>query len=290
MPIPDFGGTWSLIKLSAVGQYLGCYTVALRRQSFSLIYIDAFAGAGKFAFGRSAAPLLNETADVQEHVGSAVRAARIQPPFEHLYFIELSARKLRALQRQLVQWIGRCTFLHGDANVEVQRLCRELSWANRRGVIFLDPFGMKVKWPTLQAIAATKALDVWYLFPISGLARQAAIDSDAITPEARRSLTENLGTMDWETAFYEEPPEDGPNLFGLPPVARAPQRTLNINGIEAFVRKQLSSIFPHVVPNPLRLGPRGTPLYSLFFAVSNPSPKAKELADRLARAIIQQHG
>ena len=39
--------------------------------------------------------------------------------------------------------------------------------------MFLDPYGMEVEWKTLQAVAATRAIDVWFLFPLAGLYRQA---------------------------------------------------------------------------------------------------------------------
>jgi hypothetical protein len=38
--------------------------------------------------------------------------------------------------------------------------------------VFLDPYGMQVEWSTIEALAATKAVDLWYLFPLGvGVAR-----------------------------------------------------------------------------------------------------------------------
>jgi hypothetical protein len=47
-----------------------------------------------------------------------------------------------------------------------RQLCGGIAWHRTRGVIFLDPFGASLEWETLKFIAATKALDVWYLFPL----------------------------------------------------------------------------------------------------------------------------
>ncbi len=39
-------------------------------------------------------------------------------------------------------------------------------------MVFLDPYGMQVEWSTIEALAATKAIDLWYLFPLGvGVAR-----------------------------------------------------------------------------------------------------------------------
>jgi three-Cys-motif partner protein len=53
----------------------------------------------------------------------------------------------------------------GDANVEIQELCKK-DWSSHRAVLFLDPYGMQVEWKTIEAIAATKAIDLWLLFPL----------------------------------------------------------------------------------------------------------------------------
>ena len=55
--------------------------------------------------------------------------------------------------------------LNEDANVAVQRICRETNWRSHRAVLFLDPYGMQVSWATLETVAATKSIDVWMLYP-----------------------------------------------------------------------------------------------------------------------------
>ena len=40
-------GPWAHQKLDGLEAYLTAYTMALSKQSFTLVYIDAFAGAGK---------------------------------------------------------------------------------------------------------------------------------------------------------------------------------------------------------------------------------------------------
>jgi three-Cys-motif partner protein len=63
--------------------------------------------------------------------------------------------------------------VEGDANEAIKSEINWSGWRNTRAVMFLDPYGMEVEWETLQAIAKTEAIDVWYLFSLSGLYRQA---------------------------------------------------------------------------------------------------------------------
>ena len=60
--------------------------------------------------------------------------------------------------------------------------------------MFLDPYGMQVKWSTLEAIASTRAIDMWLLFPL-GQAVNRLLTRNKIPggPRAER-LTETFGT------------------------------------------------------------------------------------------------
>jgi three-Cys-motif partner protein len=42
-----FGGIWTRIKLEALEKYLLAFNTALSKQTFTRIYIDAFAGTGR---------------------------------------------------------------------------------------------------------------------------------------------------------------------------------------------------------------------------------------------------
>ncbi len=53
----------------------------------------------------------------------------------------------------------------GDANNEIREMCGR-GWRRHRAVLFLGPFGMQVEWETIEAIAATRAIDLWLLFPL----------------------------------------------------------------------------------------------------------------------------
>lgn len=281
-----FGSRSSLVKLDVVASYLRALNLALSKTKFRRIYIDAFAGSGDFKFASAeAAPLFDDVAAQSLHAGSARRALSCVPPFHEFHFVERKPANARAL-RALAAEFPRTDLVRvheGDANREVASLCGTTDWNRVRGVIFLDPYGNQVEWRTLAAIARTM-LDVWYLFPLSGVYRNAPHSRDALTPDKRATLTRILGTADWEDQFYRR---ETAQLSLLAGDDADGWRTEDVDGIEAYVTERLRILFA-CVPPPLRLfGPTGAPMFSLFFAVSNRSEKAQALALKIARHLLK---
>lgn len=289
MTAQNFGGPWSILKVRAISDYMQQFNTALKKQSFKRIYIDAFAGSGAFSFDDTiSAPLLgiDENEAVRVHEGSARRAMAIEPPFTQLFFIDKKPANIRALQA-LGAEDQRVSVIHGDANVEVERIITKIDWRSTRGVIFLDPFGNSVGWETIKAIARTN-LDLWYLFPLSGVYRNAPNDHAQLTPDKRSTLNYILGTTEWEGAFYGVPPGRGDlDLFGHVPSPPIMKRILNPDGIEAWVRQRLEGEFPLVLPPARILGPTNAPMYSLFFAMANRSRAAQAVGKPIATAVLK---
>lgn len=70
-------------------------------------------------------------------------------------------------------------------------------------------------------------------------------------------------------------------------------RTLDIPRILAWLKNRLETIFPgvstpKVLYQTMKNGKRGAPIFALFFAVSNPSKRAKELALRIAEGVLNK--
>jgi three-Cys-motif partner protein len=71
---------------------------------------------------------------------------------------------------------------------------------------------MQVDWTTIEAIARTKAIDLWVLFPL-GIGVNRLLTKSGDIPETwRRRLNLLLGTEDWSEEFYRF--ESTPTLFG----------------------------------------------------------------------------
>lgn len=275
-----FGSVHTILKLDTLGRYLPAYTTALKNARFKLHYIDAFAGAGvchvKIGEGRRLMV-----------PGSASIALACTPKFHRMIFIEKSLRRVRALARLKERAADRdIVIIRDDANSALPSFVRALDRRNDRAIVFLDPYGMQVEWNTLREIAQTEIVDVWYLFPLSALYRQATRSAAAMDDDKAAALTRIFGTDEWRDAFYSEAPQQ--SLFGPVPDVR----TAEVPEMLAWVKKRLETIFPGVLePQLLRQmtesGKPGAPLFALFFAVSNPAPKAKALALRIAKGVFE---
>jgi len=62
-----------------------------------------------------------------------------------------------------------------DANTALLNWCKQLDTKRARAVVFLDPFGASVEWKVIEAIADTKAVDLWILFPHGAINRMLVV-------------------------------------------------------------------------------------------------------------------
>lgn len=290
-PNHRFGGDWTTVKLDIIASYLKTYTQALKRTPFEKLYIDAFAGTGyRDAQARSTPgtlgltlPDLVEPEPQQLLDGSARRALATDPPFDRYIFIERSAQHcehLEALRREFEPLAERIDIRQGDANTEIQSLCSQ-DWRSRRAVLFLDPYGMQVEWATIEAIARTKAIDLWLLFPL-GIGVNRLLKRTGDIPDAwKRRLDLLLGTTDWFDEFYKV--DSAPTLFGPDEefVVKASMETIG-----KYFQNRLNSTFAGVAEQPAVLrNSRNSPLYLLCFSVGN--SRGRDIALRIANHLLK---
>lgn len=62
---------------------------------------------------------------------------------------------------------------------------------------------MQVEWGTVELLAATKAVDLWYLFPLGIGALRLLTRTGEMEDGWRKRLDALLGTPEWRTRFYE---------------------------------------------------------------------------------------
>jgi three-Cys-motif partner protein len=149
--------------------------------------------------------------------------------------------------------------------------------------VLLDPFGSQVGWTTIEAIAATKSLDLWYLFPV-GLSVFRQIGSDGtVDPTHEPSVTWMYGTDEWKSAFLK--PSSQGDLFGAAP---RKEKIVTAESAAEFMVARMKGIFRGgVLDEMIPLGKHAYPSYYLLFAWGNESPKAKALAAKLSKAAIK---
>jgi three-Cys-motif partner protein len=173
-----------------------------------------------------------------------------------------------------------------DANTFLQEWCRETDWNRNRAVVFLDPYGMQVDWSTMEAIAATEAIDLWILFPLGQAVNRLLTRNDIPGGGQAQRLTRFFGTEDWKDAFYEEA-SDQPNMFDLLGEEAGYTKRANFDAIGRFFVERLEQIFVGVSKNPLPLpNSKGVPLFLLCFAASN--PRGAEPALRIANHLLRR--
>ena len=294
----QFGGQWTSRKLEVLARYLRSYTIALKDKPtaaspFRKAFIDAFAGSGYREPNREAGRatssqrlLLPDLAEDEPQGlldGSARLALKTDPPFDRYIFVERSPARcevLEALKTEFPEHADRIDIQQGDANEKIKALC-DKDWRLHRAVLFLDPYGMQVEWTTIKAVAETKAIDLWLLFPLGiGVNRLLAKSGDIPAPWRDR-LNFLLGTNDWYDEFYSI--KTTPTLFGTDQErVKATMETIG-----RYFNDRLKQVFAGVAEKPGVLrNSRNNPLYLLCFAVGNES--GKKIALRIAEHLLKE--
>ncbi len=291
-----FGGDWTGTKLAILGDYLRGYTTALKNQRFKTAYIDAFAGTGYRTLrdpseGPNDGMIFPDLAEPDPQSlldGSARIALKTEPRFDKYIFIERSAERcheLEALRTEFPSLAKDIDVRRGDANEEIRALCAKTKdWSKHRAVLFLDPYGTQVEWTTIEAVAATRAIDLWLLFPLGVGVNRLLTRSGEIPRSWRRRLDLLLGTHEWYDAFYRV--EHVPTLFDTQEtkVVKATTETIG-----RYFNDRLRGVFADVAPEPrVLLNSANCPLYLLCFAVGN--DKGAPIAIRIANHLLKTVG
>jgi three-Cys-motif partner protein len=283
-----FGGSWTEEKLARVGNYLKAYTTALKNQPFQLMYVDAFAGTGyrRSKDDKTTVGGLFDMPEVNDLTrGSARIALEIDPPFDSYVFIEKNRKRFTALQQLASEVPGRrerMRFVNQEANAAIGQLCRDTDWRRTRAVMFLDPYGMQVDWRTIETIAATKCIDIWYLFP-TGMGIVRLTPHHGEIPKAWQArLDRMLGDPGWREEFYIESQET--DLFG--DVVSSRKKATDIARIESYLLGRMRRVFAGVAEHGLPLrNSRGQCMYLLTFASG--SKTGAPVALRIAQHLLQ---
>lgn len=292
MSVHTFGGNWTEEKLGCLAKYLAAYRIIFtgneRARHFRTWYVDAFAGTGgRTEPGQPADEhalfdeVYVETSGYRD--GSPRKALALTSPFDRYLFVEESRDRVAELRQSIeadfAALAPRCQLEQGDANTVLKAWCNQRDWAKERAVVFLDPYGMQVEWSTIQALAATKAVDLWYLFPLGvGVTRLLTKDGN-ISPSWQERLRLLFGTDDWRQRFYQV--TKSRDLFGdLETVARDASE----ENIAAFIKERLASCFAAVADGLVLRNSKASPLYLLCFAAAN--ERGAKTALKIAQSIL----
>ena len=290
----DFGGEWTELKLETISAYSKFFVGAIGRL-FDLWYVDPFAGTGQRTATEWSGGLFEAEPISQierEYPGSAARALGQIPPFTHLRLGDSSRKHYKALTKLRDLYPDRdVEVVHGDANKFIQTFFSQSAWTSddfsygtSRALVFLDPYGMEVKWETLRVLAKSRKADVWFLANMKAATQQLSHSHDGLDDNKRNALCEYFGTDGWEERFYL--PSQGQGLLGM---MESRRRSADRREIAAFHRECLKTLFAYVSdPLPLKVGAIDD--YFLLYCMSNnPSPKAQGLIAKGATHVIKKY-
>jgi len=214
-------------KLTILRKYLPALTKILRSKvpTRPRYYIDFFAGPGR---------CLDESGDICD--GSPFVAVKTTPSFSNFIFVDIDQAYCNALRRRLEK-ISNINVIHGDCNEVVHEV---LSMMNTHDpcFVFLDPFGLELKWRTIETLSKKRRIDILINFPIGAVHRSMGKKG------AEHTVSECLGCDEWK------------NIRGRGYPARIRLRDLYIEKIQQF--------FQYISPK-LVYTQNNVPLYYLIY-------------------------
>lgn len=263
-------GPWARQKLDGLEAYLNAYTTALKKQRFELVFIDAFAGAGRSTVrdawdeaDEDDVLLLDDefvAAEAQFIEGSPRRALGLQQPFDKHFFFDADAGRAQLLRDLKTEYPKRKIDVRvGDANRLIQDIAPSLNRRMIRGVAFLDPYGPHLEWRTIEALGRTGKFEVIINFPL-GMAINRLITKNGDIPERwRNGLNDCFGSTEWEQLVYREQSD----LFGETTKQKVDDAAKRL--LEYYVGR-LRTVFGHVATPSAVRNTRGVPIYFMLWA------------------------
>lgn len=264
-----FGGEWTEEKLEALKKYLNFYCNVLKNKIFKKIYIDCFAGSGDIT--------MNDGTTIE---GSAKIALDAEPAFNEYYFIEAKKENIKLLKELSLQYPNKkINIFEGDCNLILPQILKSIDWRFTRGLLFIDPYATQFKFNTLKYVSATKAIDVWYLFPFSAVNRMLTKDGD-IDEKWKIKLVECLGSDNWEKELYEENPQL--TIFGNQEIIKKDPKD-----VYEYIKNRMMELFPYVCPNYLELkNSNNSTMFLLFLLISSDKPIVHKLVKKVENYIL----
>ncbi len=157
-------------------------------------------------------------------------------------------------------------------------------WSAHRAVLFLDPYGAQVEWETIEAVAATKAIDMWLLFPLGIGVNRCSPGRERSRNHGGTGSTSSSAPRPGYDAFYQT--RTTPTLFGADDerIVKA-----SIETIGRYFNDRLKAIFAGVADSPAVLrNSTGSPVYLFCFAAAN--EKGARIAVRIADHLLKGVG
>lgn len=259
-------GFWTRAKLAVLEDYLPAFLQASKNRASEYVYLDAFAGDGTGI----------DRLTREEFKGSCRIAldAAVAGGFTRLRFFERTSKAAELETALRAEYANRDIRVYGgDCNRQIPNALAELQsvrWAPT--FAFIDPDGMEFAWTTLAALAKHKEayrppgstkpnfkVELWLLFPTSGIVRTLAHDPAKMTGADAERATRLFGTTRWRSIYDARVA----NLMGG---REAMEEYVNL------MRWLLENRLGYASTHPLELrNTRGATIYHMIFATDHPA-------------------
>jgi three-Cys-motif partner protein len=181
----NWGGPWTEEKLKAFEKYVEAYLTIMysTREKLNgwpkeIIYFDGFAGSGSRMENdnnqvQMQSILLDfniQKEEAEVYQGSGERVLSLTKKFDKYYFVDLDTSALGNLKQKLSEKnlvTENCIFRTGDVNEVVSDFINQWN-ENKVALVLLDPYGMQVKWSTIEKMI-DKRIDLWYHLGLSSI-------------------------------------------------------------------------------------------------------------------------
>lgn len=298
-----WGGPWTEDKLECFEKYVKAYLTIMNKhrdeRKWTLFYFDGFAGSGardqvvdkdeivetiddKQLVLFEDLPIIEK--ELPEYKGAAERVVQLEQKrrgFDYYYFIDKFEENLTRLEFKLSKYETKGTkvFRCGDANAEVLRMAAYMRTHYKAKVLcLLDPFGMSVKWETINALAGT-GVDLWILVPTGSIVGRLIQNNGELRFPQTQEEFFGLPKQEIYNRFYMKKKVPA-NLFE--PEREEVCKVPHINNeIIKLYCEQLGSLFKHVTHEPLIMrNSRGVTIFHFVCASNN------EAAVKIAQQIF----
>jgi three-Cys-motif partner protein len=142
---------WTALKIIALGYFASTYTTIIKQQPWAkqMYYIDLFAGSG----------LCKMENDIILGSPIAVADAARKHQFSKMFLIEKDSKKAKALDKRF-EYLSELQEFEGlnyktyskDCNKAIPKILEEIENNKSHSLVFIDPYGMEVDWPTTKAL------------------------------------------------------------------------------------------------------------------------------------------
>ena len=280
-PAQEWGDYWTEKKTDIVVDYAKAYlSIMKERKYWKLLYFDGFAGE---------VPSEENIGNNENmHLSAAIRILNIESPrpFDIYYFVELNPKKAESLENHLKKYYPKKSAFvsQDDCNKKLIDLSKYLKYEdgkNAKVLAFVDPFGMQVKWESIEALRDL-SIDLWILVP-TGIGVNRLLKRDGNISEAwMKKLTTFLGMKESEIRnhFYKVKSEN--TLFGTE--TQTVKESDVIHKAGELYKDRLKTVFK-LVSNPFVIeNSTGSVMFHFFMASNNAT------AFKIANDIIKLKG